>query len=90
MHPLTAFCKRHDVPLYRLAERMGVSNGNLYRMVRFMRRPSPDMIVRIESATGGEVTAAALLQAHFLPERQNVGQADNDPGGGPAVAGADA
>lgn len=72
MHPLKSYCEQHDVALCRLAERVGVADTTLSRLVRFERRPSGALMAKIEAATDGEVTAAQLLCTHFLPGRQSV------------------
>jgi transcriptional regulator with XRE-family HTH domain len=44
-----------------LARAAGVSKGGLSSIKSGKARPSPDLAKRIETATGGEVTAASLL-----------------------------
>jgi transcriptional regulator with XRE-family HTH domain len=67
MHPLTRYAQTHNVSLYRLAERVGVSPSTLTRLVHKQRRPSAALIARIAAATGGEIGVRALLEAHFSP-----------------------
>ena len=44
-----------------VARKAGVSAGTLSSIRSGQRRPSPDLAMRIEAATGGEVSASSLL-----------------------------
>lgn len=67
MHPLTAYCERHDLRLDRLAKRLRRSSSTLSRLVRAERRPSPELMLDIQNATEGEVTVTQLIEFHFAP-----------------------
>jgi transcriptional regulator with XRE-family HTH domain len=84
MHPLKSYSERHHLSLARMAARIGVADSTLHRLMRLQRRPSGELMAKIEVGTDGEVTAAELFRVHFLPLGQNVtddGAGRNGPSG---------
>ncbi len=64
---------KHVVPAEDLAERCGIAGSTLYRYENGIRRPRPEMALRIEAATRGALTAASLLGlAEFKPRKHGV------------------
>ena len=80
---LKHYRKKSGFHLREMAELLGV-NQNTYQAIEYgFRRCTPDLAARIESATGGAVTAAELL-AHLIPHgyalvRQEGGEHESAP-----------
>jgi hypothetical protein len=69
-HPIVAYCERHRLSLHRFAVDLGVTHTTIYRLVRpklgdRVRRPSAELMARVETFTKGEITMQALYAAHF-------------------------
>lgn len=73
MHPIESYRERHHLSWAAMADRIGVRDSTLHRLARLQRRPSGELMAKIEAGTDGEVTAAELFRVHFLPHGQNVG-----------------
>ena len=59
---LEAFWDRHKAEdLTEIAARAGTSYSYLYQVTHSLRRPSPDLAINLEDATGGEITSDMLL-----------------------------
>lgn len=61
MANLQDYLRRPGVKQSALAAAAGVSPAMLNQVKSGLRRPSPELALRIEQATGGEVSAASLL-----------------------------
>lgn len=77
-HPILSYCKRHKTPLRGFAARLGVNPSTIYRLVRpcrgHFRRPSAELMIRIENLTAGEVGVRDLMAAHFGPIGPNLNE----------------
>lgn len=61
MNNLRIWRKGHGITLVEMATRLGISDGSLSRIERNEQWPDREIIKRIVSETGGEVTANDLL-----------------------------
>ncbi len=60
-HPLAAYRKEKEITRTQMAHLIGCHVSYVGHIEEGRRRPSPEMALAIEQATGGEVTATALL-----------------------------
>ena len=60
-HPLAAYRKEKAITRTQMAHLIGCHVSYVGHIEEGRRRPSPEMALLIERATGGEVTATALL-----------------------------
>jgi transcriptional regulator with XRE-family HTH domain len=56
--------KSQGLKQFEAAERLGVSPAQLSRIERGAQWPEPATILKIETGTGGEVTANDILEHH--------------------------
>ena len=75
MNQLRAYLAQNSIRQSVLAETLGVSNGYMSQIINGDKRPSLDLAVKIEDATGGAVTArswVAPLPAPDAPSEKDV------------------
>ena len=60
-HPLAAYRKEKEITRTQMAHLIGCHSSYVGHIEEGRRRPSPEMALLIEQATGGEVAATALL-----------------------------
>lgn len=70
------------------ARQIGTSDAFVCQLLRGVRRPSPDVALRISAASGGEVTVAELLFPSGVPSGARLGAEDASGTGGGDLPGA--
>ena len=60
-HPLSAYRKEKEITRTQMAHLIGCHVSYVGHIEEGRRRPSPEMALLIEQATGGEVLATELL-----------------------------
>lgn len=70
MHAIKKYCRMNKVLIKDLAFNVEVRPVYLSQIIMGRRRPSPDLSLRIEKATGGAVTIKELL----FPKNTNGGR----------------
>jgi transcriptional regulator with XRE-family HTH domain len=60
-HPLAAYRKEKEITRTQMAHLIGCHSSYVGHIEEGRRRPSPEMALLIEQATGGEVAATVLL-----------------------------
>lgn len=66
---LEEYMKLEGLTETAIADRVGVSQPHIGRIRKRQRRPSPELALKIESLTGGKVSAASLNPDVALIER---------------------
>ena len=69
MHTIKKFCNDNDITLKDFSVRVGTSAPYLSQIVKGYRKPSADVALAIEQATGGAVTLRELL----FPDKAKAG-----------------
>jgi len=64
-HPLARYRRRHKLTLANFAMQVGTTQGTLSRIETGAREPTAGMLRLIVAATGGEVTADEIINAHY-------------------------
>ena len=73
--PLRAYLQSHPGGLKALALLVGVNPSTLTRAARGKQQPSYDLLLAIEKATGGELTAEAFSASCLAAKRRRELQA---------------
>jgi transcriptional regulator with XRE-family HTH domain len=63
MHPIKAYRRKHGLSLQVLAERVRTTRSTLSRVEAGLIKPSFDLLDRLTGATGGEISADAIIEA---------------------------
>ena len=61
MNSLTKYLKDNDESQQCFAERVGIHQSTVSRILNNTFRPSPELALKIEQATGGQVTRMEIL-----------------------------
>jgi transcriptional regulator with XRE-family HTH domain len=62
-HPIKAYRRKHGLSLQTLAEKAQTTRSTLSRVEAGLIKPSFDLLDRLTGATGGEVSADAIIAA---------------------------
>jgi len=62
-HPIKAYRHQYGLSLQSLAERARTTRSTLSRIEAGLIKPSFDLLDRLTAATGGEVSADAIIEA---------------------------
>ena len=58
---IKTYCKKHKLKFKDFATLSEIAPAYVTQLIRGQRRPSPDLALKIEQATNGEVTRDELL-----------------------------
>ncbi len=61
MHPIKAYCERHELTQADFAERVGLSAAYVSQVIRGVERMGREAAEKIVAATDGELTFDALF-----------------------------
>jgi len=61
MHPIQKYCKNNGKTLKEFSRLIKISAPYVTQIISGLRRPSPDLALKIEKATGGMVKKEDLL-----------------------------
>ena len=60
-HPLAAYLARHGISRKQFGQQIGVTGGAVSHWITGRYDPSPELALKVERATRGEVTRQELL-----------------------------
>lgn len=71
---LDLYLEKHDIPVEKFADKIGVHRTSIYRFMKGLAFPRPATIRRIREATGGRVTSEDFVDVapYVIPKRNAV------------------